>query len=113
MALTTGSENADAGMSQAIYQEMDRLLSPPLQAMVDSADGPAREVAQKTLADARAGWKKVAFAIASGVIAHILEHMEIVGVTTQGSIRVTIENNAGIANNVVFQQNNDGPGRVR
>ncbi len=33
--LEPGPENATSGMSQLIYQEMDRLLSPPLQTAVD------------------------------------------------------------------------------
>lgn len=113
MALTIGSEDAENGMSLAVYTEMDRLLSPPLQAMVDEADGEARVKAQEALDGAREGWKKLAFAIASGVITHLLENMEISGVTTQGDVTVAVQGNTGRATNVEFVQNNDGTGLIR
>lgn len=128
MALVIGSVNADSGMSQAIYQVLDAQLSPPLQAAVDNAPEPAKAEAQKALDGAREGWKKVSFAIATGVINHITASMEIFGVTVQGNVTTTVQGNtglsnpgnhqhsvnlSGVVNNVVFTQNNNGTGRVR
>ena len=128
MALIIGSENADTGMSQAIYLEMDRLLSPPLQEAVDKAQGAAKTEAQKALDEARKGWKKLAFAIANGVINHIVANMEIFDITTRGDVTTSVQGNTAVANpgnhqhninlvgtasNIVFTQNNNGTGRVR
>jgi hypothetical protein len=128
MALVIGSANAESGMSQAIYQVMDAQLSPPLQAAVDSAEGPAKTEAQKALDGARAGWKKLSFAIASGVIGHLTANLEISGITVQGNLTTSVVGKtgladpgnhqhgvslSGVANNVVFTQNNDGTGRIR
>lgn len=128
MALTIGTENADAGMSQAIYLEMDRLLSPPLQEAVNQAQGEAKAEAQKALDEARKGWRKLAFAIANGVINHIRDNMEVFGITTRGEVTTPLQGNTSVANpgnhqhnvnlvgtasNVVFTQSNNGTGRVR
>lgn len=129
MALIIGSEKADAGMSQAIYQEMDNVLSPPLQKAVEDAQGDdAKKAAQKILNDARTLWKKLAFAVASGVINHITANMEVFGVTAKCNVTTAVTGNtgpaapenhqhnvnlSGIANDVIFTQNNDGIGRVR
>jgi len=122
------NENADAGMSQAIYLEMDKLLSPPLQQAVDNAQGDAKAGAQKALDEARKGWKKLAFSIARGVIGYITANMEVFGVTVQGKVTTAVTGNtgtaepgnhqhnlnlSGVANDVIFTQNNDGVGRIR
>lgn len=127
MALSIGSANADSGMSQAIYQVIDSQLSPPLQKAVDDAQGDAKAKAQEALDGARAGWKKLSFAIATGVVNHITANMEIFGITTQGNVSTTVQGSTGpaapahqhtvslpgTASNVVFAQNNDGTGHVR
>lgn len=128
MALGIGSTKADSGMSQAIYQEMDKQLSPPLQEAVDSAEGDAKVKAQEALDGAREGWKKLSYAIAKGVIEHIQTNMEIVGIQTQGNVSAAVEGNTGPANpanhvhsvdltgsqnNLVFTQSNDGTGHVQ
>lgn len=128
MALIIGSVNADAGMSLAIYLEMDKQLSPPLQTAVDNAEGEAKVKAQEALDGARDGWKKLSFAIASGVINHITANMEIFGVATRGNVNAVVQGNtgsadpsnhlhnvnlSGVATNVTFTQSNDGIGRVR
>lgn len=92
MVLEIGSANADSGMSQAIYQEMDRLLSPLFQ-----------DVDQETLDAARKGWKKLSFAIASGVISHILSNMEIIDIHASGTIDSQMVNTV---------QTDDGTGHV-
>jgi hypothetical protein len=128
MALQIGSENATSGMSQAIYQEVNQHLSPPLQKAVDDAEGGAKAKAQEALDKAREGWKKLSYAIAKGVIEHITANMELFGIQTQGNVNTTMQGNTGTAppgnhlhgvnlsgqaNNVVFTQSNDGTGRVR
>jgi len=125
---TIGTTAADTGMSKAIYDQLDQLLSPPLQQAVDSAKGPAKEGAEKALDAAREGWKKLSFAIAKGVIEHLVANMEVFGITAQGNVSVPVQGNTGtanpdnhlhsvnitgVANNVVFTQNNDGTGRIR
>ena len=121
MPLDTGSEQADSGMSQAIYQELDRLLSPPLQDAVGDA-----QAVQATLDGARAGWKKLSYAIAKGVIEHLKANMEIVGIQAQGNINAPVQGNTSLVNghqhgvdltavqnNAAFTQSNDGPGHVK
>jgi len=127
MALIIGSEMADSGMSEAIYQEMDQQLSPTLQKAVDDAEGEAKAKAQEALDGAREGWKRLAYCIAKGVIEHMKANMEILGIETRGSVNTTVQGNtavanpdnhlhsvnlSGVANNVVFVQSNDGTGRV-
>jgi hypothetical protein len=112
MTLSSGPENANSGMSQAIYVEMERLLSPPLQRLVNDAEGEAKVKAQEALDEARNGWKKLSFAIATGVIEHIKSHMVIKEITTQGDINATVSGGTATQENVVFIQNNDGTDHV-
>jgi hypothetical protein len=128
MALVIGSVNADAGMSQAIYQVIDAQLAPPLQAAVDKAPEPqAKKMAQNALDGAREGWKKLAFAIATGVITHITTNMEICGITVTGIVPTVVTgdtepaapgnhqhavNLAVAVRDEVFKQN-EGTGRAR
>lgn len=128
MALLIGSVNADAGMSKAIYDQVDALLSPPLQAAVDGATDAARPNAQEALDAARDGWRKLAFAIATGVIGHVLSNMEVFGVQTRGNVAAPVSGVTGPAApgphphtvsltasqpNLTLVQSNDGTGRVR
>lgn len=128
MALTVGSTAADAGMSKAIYDAINKQLAPPFQDAVNNASGDAKAKAQEALDAAQDGWKKLAYAIAQGVIGHITANMEIYNITTQGNIPGSMKGKTGaaepaahqhtvdlstIANNVVFAQNNDGTGHVR
>lgn len=128
MALEIGSENAGSGMSLAIFEEMDRLLSPALQQAVDDAAGDAKGKAQEALDQAREGWKKLSYAVANGVIEHIISNMEIRGVSVEGDINASVSGNTGTAepnlhvhtveiaavqNNIEFEQKNDGTGLVR
>ena len=120
MALQYGTSTQLEGMSHAIYLEMDALLSPLF--------GENEESLEKSLNDAREGWKKLSFAIAKGVIDHIKENMEICGIETQGDIATTVEGKTGEAapdnhrhsvdlsgtqTDVVFTQSNDGTGLVK
>lgn len=128
MALTIGSPAADAGMSQAIFEQLDALLSPPLQAAVDNASDAAKPAAQAALDAARDGWRHLAFAVAKGAIDHLVANMEVNGVTVAGAVNVPVSGNTGStaattphihsvsitpAVAVTLAQNNSGTGRVR
>jgi hypothetical protein len=128
VALSIGSVNADSGMSKAIYDQVDALLSPPLQTAVDEATAAAKPKAQEALDAARDGWRKLAFAVAKGVVDHVLSNMEVVGVQTRGNVAAAVSGNTGPAPpgphphpvsltatqpNLVFTQSNDGTGRVK
>ncbi len=129
MALVIGSVNADSGMSKAIFDQVDGLLAPPLQEAVDNAAEDARPHAQQALDAARDGWRKLSFAIATGVIAHVLSNMEVVGVQTRGNVAASVQGATAPAPgpgphphpvalsanqpNLTFVQSNDGTGRVR
>ncbi len=128
MPLQIGSETANAGMSLAIYREIDRQLSPPLQKAVDDASSEARPKAQEALDKAREGWKKLSYAIAKGVIEHLISNMEVFGIKTSGNVNAAVNGNTGPAepgnhvHNVDLTgsqagleliQSNDGTGHVR
>jgi hypothetical protein len=117
MGLQIGDINATSGMSKAIFDQLNMILSPPL-------GGTPQGEMEKI----RDSWRKLAFAIAKGVIEHITANMEIFGVTAQGNVNAAVSGNtaaappgphlhavnlSGVQNNTVFTQNNDGTGHVR
>lgn len=101
MALQVGNAAATSGMTKAVYDQMNAVLSPPL------ADLPAAE-----LAKIRNSWKQLAFAISKGVVDHITANLEIRGVETTGDINASVSGSAATQSGVVFAQSNDGTGRV-
>jgi hypothetical protein len=128
MALVIGSAAADAGMAKAIYDQLDRLLAPPLQKAVDDASGAAKVKAQEALDAARDGWKKLSFGISTGVVTHLLANLEVAGIQARGNLSVPVSGQTGTAapsshqhtvslsatqNAVTFTQSNDGTGHVR
>ena len=128
MALTTGTTAGDAGMAKAIYDHVDALLAPPLQQAVDAATGDAKTKAQAALDGARDGWRKLSFAVASGVVEHLLTNLEVRGVQAGGSVNASVSGQTGatspgphqhvvgltaVQDGVTFTQTNDGTGRVR
>jgi hypothetical protein len=127
MALTTGTQAADNGLSGAIFTQLDALLAPPLQDAVDKASAEAKPGAQTALTSARDGWRKLAFAVAAGVVEHLVANLEITGVIVAGTVTVPVTGTTGTAaptNHthgvgltpavaVSLSQSNDGPGRVR
>ena len=98
--LQIGDAGAGSGLTKAIYDQLDTLLSPPLQK--DAT----------TLASAQDGWRKLAFAIATGVVQHVLANLEVRGVQTAGSISAPVANGVATQANVTFSQSNSGTGRV-
>lgn len=95
MAMSIGGPEADTGMSKEIFTQMDLLLAPPLQHAVDAAEGDAKAVAQDALEAARTNWKQLAFAIANGVINHLIAEMEISGIRTTGNVAANVSGATG------------------
>ena len=83
MALDPGDANASSGMSQLIFAQMDQQLK----------DG----VPPDTLEDVRKSWRKLAFAIASGVVQHLKTSMDVKGIQSDGNISVAISQVNGAA----------------
>lgn len=81
MALQIGPEDASAGMARDIYEAMNQVMKP--------------SVPPDSLEDAQKGWRKLAFAIASGVVNHIVQNMEISGIQGQGNVVVAISGTTG------------------
>lgn len=83
-----------AGMSQAIFVELDTMLSPSLQQAVDEAEeGDAKDAAVDALEQARHGWRKLSFGVAKGVAEHLVANLEIHGIETQGTVAVSLSGN--------------------
>ena len=101
MALQIGTKTAASGMTKAIYDQMNAVLSPPLSGM-PPAD----------LEKIRDSWKQLAFAISKGVIDHIMANIEIKGVQTSGNVTAAVSGSTATQSGVVFTQSNDGTGRV-
>jgi hypothetical protein len=114
MGLDPGGADAADGMAKAIYDQINTQLQ-------DLQAPDALPVAQDT-------WKKLAFAISTGVIQHIKDNMEIVGVQTTGDVAAAISGPSGPAppgphahpvtltasqSRVTFTQSNDGRGHVK
>ena len=76
MALEIGDIKASSGMSKAIFDELNKL----------SLEAPLKDMKAEDLEKVRNGWKKLAFAIATGVINHIKSNMEISGIQATGSV---------------------------
>ncbi|HEV2708097.1 MAG TPA: hypothetical protein VGV59_19430 [Pyrinomonadaceae bacterium] len=76
MPLDPGNIAATSGMSKAIFEQMDAVLSPAFSKL------PAED-----LDKAREGWRKLSFAIAGGVVAHIVANMEIYGIEVTGNLQ--------------------------
>jgi hypothetical protein len=127
MALTAGSAAADSGMAKAIFDQVDQLLAPPLQKAVDQDTGDAKAKAQEALDAARDGWRKLSFSIATGVISHLVSHLEIHGVQATGTVNALVNGQSAAAPpgphqhqvslgaaqaGVTFMQSNDGTGLV-
>jgi hypothetical protein len=76
MVMQIDDDQAGSGMTKDIYDQIDQIMKPGIP--------PA------SLEDARKGWRKLAFAVASGVITHIKSHMEISGIQGQGNVTTTV-----------------------
>jgi hypothetical protein len=117
MALTIGNKAATTGMSKDIYDTLRTVLEEDL----------PPDLREDDLEAMRESWKKIAFAVATGVIEHIKANMEINGIETRGDVTTSVNGNtnpaapgahthgvglAGNATSVTFTQSNDGTGLV-
>lgn len=98
MALQIGDAGAAGGMTKEIYDKLNELLMP--------------SVPQENLTDAQNGWKKLAFAIATGVVTHVLSNMEVAGVSVSGQVSLPLANNAA-AGAVTLAQSGPTTGHIR
>jgi hypothetical protein len=81
-----------AGMSEAIYEQLDALLAVPFEASLDDADTDeaAKALTRTALQDSRRVWRQLAYAVAAGVVTHLKSNLEIVGAgtTTTATLKV-------------------------
>lgn len=114
-ALPPPDDMTAGSMSYLIYHELNQLLSPPLLQANLSAE---------QLDPIRAGWKKLAYAIAKGVVEHLKSNLEIYGIKTEGDLSITGDTGIALPNNhihainlsipqVSFNQSNEGTGHVK
>ena len=82
MAVSIGDQAASSGMSKAIYDQLNQLLSPAIK------DPP-------TLAKAQTSWQQLAFAIATGVVNHIVSNMQVSGIQVSGTINAPVTPTGG------------------
>lgn len=118
MALNIGNTDATAGMAEAIYDQIQVNIEPDLE-----------DMGEDELEDVRASWRKLAHAVATGVVNHLLTNLEIRDVQTEGDVdNVTISGSTGSAapsnhthgagsligaqSNITFRQSNEGTGLV-
>jgi RNA-binding protein YhbY len=79
MALNIGDQGATTGMTKEIYDKLNDLLKP--------------KVPDANLADAQAGWKELSFAIATGVVTHIVKNAEVTNVSVSGNVTLPVAAN--------------------
>lgn len=91
MALSIGSTNS--GMTKAIYDQIVAELEPDLGSMPESEK-----------AKVRAGWAKLAHAVATGVVNHLVGNLQLTGVQTRGNISATVSGTTASQSNVTFNQ---------
>lgn len=84
MSMTIGDLNATSGMTKAIYDQLEKLIKP------DLGDLSAQDL--KTI---QKSWRKLALAVATGVIDHITANMEIKSIETDGKVTTTIVGKTG------------------
>ncbi len=85
MAMEIGTIDASSGMTKAIYDQLEKHLEPDLGELGDEDLEPIKEA-----------WRKIALAVATGVVSHIKENMRIKGVETRGNVTTTVSGSTGI-----------------
>jgi RNA-binding protein YhbY len=98
LALVIGDEGATNGMAKDIYDKLNELLKAP----VPPAD---LEKAQKV-------WKQIAFGVATGVVTHLLDNLEVSGVAVSGQANLPVANNSA-AGTVTLTQTSATTGLIR
>jgi hypothetical protein len=86
MALAIGSVSATSGMTGAIYEQIRANLEPDLGDMAEADKEPIRD-----------GWRKLAHGIATGVVEHLLDNLELSGVQARGNVNVSISGSTAAA----------------
>jgi hypothetical protein len=76
MAMDIGDSGALGGMTKAIYDKLNELLTP--------------KVPADALPAAQAGWKEIAFAVATGVVTHLHDNLAIAGLSVSGTADLTV-----------------------
>jgi hypothetical protein len=98
MAIDIGDSGALGGMTKDIYEKLNELLSP--------------KVPPDALPAAQSGWKEIAFAVATGVVTHLLAHLEVTGLTVSGSANLTVAGTSATGT-VTLNQSGSTGGLVR
>src|SRR4051812_244984 len=96
MTLNIGDQDATAGMTKDIYDKLNDLFKP--------------NVPVENLADAQKGWRSLAFAIATGVVTHIVKNAEVTSISVAGAATLTVAGNSA-AGPVTLSQG-PAPGKV-
>ena len=86
MALSIGDVGATTGMAAAIYDQIRANLEPGMD-----------DLAPEDLEAVRASWRKLAHAIATGVVEHLLSNLEIRDVRTRGDLDVAVSGSTATA----------------
>jgi hypothetical protein len=84
MALVIGDQGATTGLTKDIFDQFDAILM---------SDEDKSKLKPPDLEKVRDGWRKLAFAIASGVVNHLKASMEVKGIQASGTIDVNVVNN--------------------
>lgn len=87
MALQIGDIGATTGMAGAIYDQLLANIEPGL-----------GELSEEELEPIRDGWRRLAHAVATGVIQHLVANLEIHGVQTRGDVAVALSGATAPAN---------------
>ena len=83
MALVIGNQGATSGLTKEIFDQFDAILM---------SDDDKSKLPPDDLEKVRDGWRKLAFAIATGVITHLKTSMEVKGIQASGTINVDVKN---------------------
>lgn len=118
MALQIGNVEATTGLAKAIYDQIEANMGPDIADLSDDDKTPVQE-----------GWQKMAHAVATGVVQHLLGNMEVYGIQTSGDVNVAISGSTRSGGNpahthdagslsgsqagAVFSQSNNGTGHIR
>lgn len=86
MALIPGDIGATSGMAAAIYAQLQANIEPDLGDLGEEELDPIRE-----------GWRKLAHAVATGVVAHIQSNLEVRDAGTDGTPVRDVDGQTGSA----------------
>ena len=98
MAMEIGDTGALGGMTKDIYDKLNELLMP--------------KVPPEALQAAQLGWKEIAFAVATGVVNHLVDHLEITGLKVSGNASLAVSG-ANATGTITLEQTAPTQGLVR